>query len=122
MANAVYRLIELTGTSENSIEEAVNNARKHAQANEIQVRIKFPGKETCIVMLEIIDNGVGFDVDGVLGNYERRGSLGMVNLRERTELINGLLRIDSVLGKGTRIRVFIPLNDEAADRLRNSRS
>lgn|GEM_PF-172617 len=98
-------------------EEAVNNARKHAQAREIRVRIRFPGDERDIVLLEIIDNGCGFDVQSVMSSYERRGSLGMVNLQERAELVDGLLKIDSVPGKGTRVRVFLPLTDEAADRL-----
>jgi len=102
-------------------EEAVNNARKHAQASEIRLRLKFPAKETSIVMLEIIDNGVGFDVQSVFNAYERRGSLGMVNLRERTDQVNGLLKVDSVPGKGTCIRVYIPLNEKAADRLHQRR-
>jgi signal transduction histidine kinase len=50
--------------------------------------------------------------------YEKRGSLGLVNIRERAELVNGIPHIDSAEGKGTRIRVVIPLNEEAADRLR----
>jgi signal transduction histidine kinase len=41
----------------------------------------------------------------------------MVNLRERTELVNGLLHIQSAPRKDTHIQVFIPLNKEAADRL-----
>jgi signal transduction histidine kinase len=101
------------------VEESVNNARKHAQASEIWVRLKFMPMEDFIVVLEIIDNGVGFDLPSVMNAYDRRGSLGMINLRERTELINGQLNIDSVPGKGTRIRIFIPLNEEAADRMNN---
>ncbi len=98
-------------------EEAVNNARKHAQAAQILVRLRFVPQNHDIALLEIIDNGVGFDVNAVNSSYERRGSLGMINLRERTDLINGLLRIDSAPGKGTRISVLIPLTDEAADLL-----
>jgi len=49
--------------------------------------------------------------------YDQRGSLGMVNLRERAELVNGRLNIDSAPGKGTRVQVYIPLTEEAADRL-----
>lgn len=98
------------------IEEAANNARKHAQAAHIWVRLKPLQNE--LVLLEIEDDGVGFDPNAVNASYENRGSLGMVNMRERTELINGMLRIDSAKGKGTRIRVLIPLTEEAADRLR----
>lgn len=98
-------------------EEAINNARKHAQASEIWVRIKDLPNDPCIAILEIVDNGIGFDVQEVLGSYERSGSLGMVNLRERADLINGLLKIDSVPNKGTCIRIYIPLDEAASDRL-----
>ncbi len=103
------------------IEEAVNNARKHAAAEFIAVNLR--QAEPGIVLLEIVDNGVGFDVEEVERAYDERSasSLGMVNLRERTELVNGLLHIDSAPGKGTRVQVFIPLTEEAADRLRSAR-
>jgi len=98
-------------------EEAVNNARKHARAPEIRVRLVWVPKVEDIAMLEIADNGVGFDLASVMNSYDRRGSLGMINLRERADLINGLLKIESAVGKGTRVRVFIPLTEAAADRL-----
>lgn len=99
-------------------EEAVNNARKHAQATVVQVRLRFlPEEEESVAALEILDDGVGFDVAAVTRSYEQRGSLGMVNLQERSELINGVLSVDSLPGKGTRIRVLIPLTEDATDRL-----
>lgn len=98
-------------------EEALNNARKHANAAEINLQLRYLQNEPHIVYLEIQDNGVGFDPKQVLSTYERRGSLGMVNLRERSDLINALLKVESAPGKGTRIRVFIPLNQEGIDRL-----
>lgn len=103
------------------VDEAVNNARKHARASQIMVRLRYLPQDVNIALLEIMDNGQGFDVQEVLGNYDKRGSLGMVNLRERTDLVNGLLNIESAPGKGTRIRVFIPLNEEAADRLQRGK-
>lgn len=99
-------------------EEAVNNARKHAQAENIWVRLKPVLPE--IAMLEIQDNGVGFDVEAVMKAYDKRGSLGMVNLQERTELVNGILDIKSAPGKGTRVQVFIPLTEAAAERLHHA--
>ncbi|HEY9078306.1 MAG TPA: GAF domain-containing sensor histidine kinase [Anaerolineaceae bacterium] len=98
-------------------EEAVTNARKHAQATQIRVLLRYSTSDRQIAVLEIQDNGVGFDVNTVMGSYEHRGSLGMLNLQERSELINGLLRVHSQPGKGTRIQVFIPLDEAAADRL-----
>lgn len=101
------------------IEEAANNARKHANALHIWVRLR--PFETGIALLEIEDDGLGFDVEAVNKSYDKRGSLGMVNLRERTELVNGLLNIDSAPGKGTRIQVYIPLTEDAADRLHHAK-
>ena len=101
------------------IEEATNNARKHANAFHIWVRLRT--FETDIALLEIEDDGLGFDVEAVHKSYDKRGSLGMVNLRERTELVNGLLNIDSAPGKGTRIQVYIPLSEDAADQLHHAK-
>jgi signal transduction histidine kinase len=100
------------------IEEAVNNARKHANAPDIWVRLR--PYETGIALLEIEDDGLGFDVAAVNKSYDTRGSLGMVNLRERSELVNGLLNIESTPGRGTLIQVYIPLTEEAADSLHHA--
>jgi signal transduction histidine kinase len=96
------------------VEEAVNNARKHAQAEHIWVRLKPDGE---MALLEIEDNGIGFDVAEVQDNYEKRGSLGMVNLYERAEMVHGVLRFESTRGQGTRISVRIPMTVEAAEAL-----
>ena len=98
------------------VEEAVNNARKHAQAKHIWVRLKTTEEE--MVLLEIEDDGVGFDLDLLSNDYESRGSLGMVNLQERTELVNGALQIESAEGQGTKIAVIIPLTEDAAEYIR----
>ncbi len=96
------------------VEEAVNNARKHARAKHIWVRLTRKGD---LIHLEIEDDGAGFDVSSIQANYEQRGSLGMVNLHERAELVNGILKIDSAPGGGTRISVTVPGTIEAAERL-----
>ena len=102
------------------VEEAVNNARKHAAAANIWVRLKAldPG----LALLEVQDDGIGFDMSAVTKAYDKRGSLGMINLRERTELVNGLLNVQTQPGKGTFVQVYIPLTEEAADRLHHARA
>ena len=97
-------------------EEAINNACKYAQANHIWVRMKDYDKD--LVLLEVQDDGVGFDKDHVESSYDQRGSLGLKNMNERTEMVNGIFSLDSEVGKGTTIRVLIPLTDEATERLR----
>jgi len=115
------RVVELLESSKQAVvfyiaEEAVNNARKHAEAGHVWVRLKL--MRDGLGFLEIEDDGAGFDTHEVDATYESRGSLGMINLRERTELVNGILRIDSAKGRGTKVQVLIPLTEEAADRIR----
>jgi len=88
-------------------EEAVNNAHKHGEAANIRVGLRNAGGDR--IALEVWDDGVGFNVGAVDANYEQRGSLGMVNMRERSDLINGVLRIESAEGKGTQITLEVPL-------------
>jgi signal transduction histidine kinase len=97
-------------------EEAINNACKYAQANHIWVRMKDYDED--LVMLEVQDDGVGFDKEHVEASYDQRGSLGLKNMNERTEMVNGIFSLDSAVGKGTTIHVLIPLSDEAVERLR----
>lgn len=98
------------------VEEAVNNARKHARADHVWVRLRPAGEE--LAFIEIKDDGVGFDPKAVSANYENWGSLGMVNMRERAELVNGYLKIESAPGKGSLISVLIPLTEDAVERVR----
>jgi len=70
-----------------------------------------------MALLEVEDDGIGFDAAAVELSYEDRDSLGLINMRERAELLNGVLQIDSAVGRGTRIKVIIPLTEDAADRL-----
>jgi signal transduction histidine kinase len=88
------------------IEEAVNNARKHAEADHIWTRLY---RRKSFLVVEIEDDGVGFDVGAVDASYDQRSSLGMVNMRERAELIEGTLRIQSAAGRGTKITVLVPI-------------
>jgi signal transduction histidine kinase len=98
-------------------EEAINNARKHAEAENIWVRLSRRGDQYA---LEIQDDGVGFNIGAVDANYEQRGSLGMVNMRERTELVNGEMHIKSAEGDGTCITVIVPSMEESIERLHRS--
>jgi signal transduction histidine kinase len=95
-------------------EEAFNNAGKHAEAEHVWVRIR---SEDELFILEIEDDGVGFNVGAVDSDYAQRGSLGMVNMRERAELINGLLHIESAEGAGTLITIVVPETEERAEEL-----
>jgi signal transduction histidine kinase len=96
--------------------EAISNARRHAQAKTIRVKLSKGERDTAL--LEISDDGVGFTQQQVAIKKETDGSLGLDTLRERVQLMNGAIQLDSSPGKGTKITVLAPLNDEAAERLR----
>ncbi|MBA3872559.1 MAG: GAF domain-containing sensor histidine kinase [Anaerolineae bacterium] len=95
------------------IEEAVGNARKHAQADMITVNVY---KQEDVILVNISDNGVGFDTtEAEKKAMDRGGHLGMINLRERAEMVGGTLRMESASGKGTSITVVVPIKDKAGD-------
>ncbi len=89
------------------IEEAMGNARKYSEAKMIEVRL---WQEEDLFVARIQDDGIGFDIQSVNANYSSRGSLGMVNMRERAERIDGSLKVDSAPGKGTIITLVVPLS------------
>jgi signal transduction histidine kinase len=89
------------------IEEAILNARKHAEAENVWVRLYV---QDSTFVAEVDDDGCGFDVDSVQVRYDERGSLGMINMHERAELIGGTLRVASAAGEGTQVTLTVPLH------------
>jgi signal transduction histidine kinase len=89
------------------VEEALGNARKYAKASLVEVRF---WQEENLFVARVQDNGVGFDTALVNANYSTRGSLGMVNMQERAERIDGSLRVDSTPGRGTIVTLVVPLD------------
>jgi signal transduction histidine kinase len=66
-----------------------------------------------VLELVVRDDGVGFDVAPTLEQAARRGSLGMLGMRERVEILRGTLRVESEAGRGTRIRASFPLSEDS---------
>ena len=96
------------GTMFSVVQEAFNNLRKHARANQVWLRLS---RTDGTLQVEIEDDGVGFDVESVLANYDERNSLGLINMREQAELLDGTLDILSPsprLGRGTLVRFMVP--------------
>jgi signal transduction histidine kinase len=88
------------------IEEAVGNAKKHAQATEIRISLVVRTEE---LVVEIRDNGVGFDVQKTQSTYDQRTSLGLINMSERAEIVGGECTLESKPGRGTAVKVMLPL-------------
>jgi signal transduction histidine kinase len=91
------------------VEEAIGNTRKHAQATDVWIR---SGRVNGEYFVEVQDNGRGFDVSKVQSNYDKRGSLGMINMYERAEVMQAKLSIASAVGQGTRISMRLPLEQD----------
>jgi signal transduction histidine kinase len=89
------------------VQEAVNNAKKHAKPDNVWI----DARETNTA-LEIVvrDDGRGFDVAEIQATYATRGSLGLLNMRERAELANGALEITSQPERGTTVTLVVPLS------------
>lgn len=87
------------------VEEAVGNAKKHAHASQIMMRLHV---DDHLFSAEIQDDGVGFDLEDA---HRRRdaGHLGLVNIEERAELVGGRCLIQSQPGAGTLVRLDIPM-------------
>jgi two-component system sensor histidine kinase UhpB len=83
-------------------QEALNNIAHHAKASHASVSLNFMPAE---VLLEIVDNGQGFEVPRSPAEFAPGGHYGLLGLFERAELIGADLHIESNIGQGTRVAV-----------------
>jgi two-component system, NarL family, sensor histidine kinase UhpB len=81
-------------------QEALNNIRKHSQATTARIHLDFSPE---VIKLTVTDNGKGFNPEKAMHSALERGSLGLVGMRERAQLVGADLKIKSQLGKGTAI-------------------
>jgi signal transduction histidine kinase len=88
------------------MQEAVNNARKHANAKNIWLKV---AQHDDKLVASVQDDGDGFDVEVVESAYDERGSFGLLNMEERARLIGGKTEILSKRGKGTAVIITVPL-------------
>ena len=91
-------------------QEALTNARKHAQADEIRVKLQ---ERDGGVWMEISDDGVGYAPEGALVGAP--GHLGVAAMRERAEMAAGWCTLRSIPGVGTTLEVWLP-HEEADNR------
>jgi PAS domain S-box-containing protein len=82
-------------------QEALHNIVKHARASNVHLKMQSDFER---VILEISDDGIGFDAKG-----EFPGHLGLRSMRERVSRLNGMLNVETALNKGTRIYTRIPI-------------
>jgi signal transduction histidine kinase len=92
------------------VQEAVNNVKKHAKSNNLWIQIAESGDH---LVVNIEDDGLGFDLATVEREYEKQDSFGLLNMRERAALIEGELSIESsevIPEQGTIVTLRVPLS------------
>ncbi|MEQ1854870.1 MAG: PAS domain S-box protein [Longimicrobiales bacterium] len=92
---AMYRIVQ----------EALSNARRHAGAERVRVRLV---REGAMVVAEVVDDGRGFLSSRAV---EGGGGLGLLGMRERATMIGGRLTVESEPGRGTTVRVAVPVQE-----------
>ncbi len=93
ISTAVFRIVQ----------ETLTNVIRHSKATRVDLKL---GKTDNILLLEAKDNGTGIDAEKVLD----RSSFGLMGMRERARFLGGDIDIRGLRGKGTTVRVSIPLN------------
>jgi signal transduction histidine kinase len=98
---AVSRLAGRATDVVQAAREALSNAVRHSRGNAVHISLAGSGDEA---ILEVADNGSGFDVQA-----RRGGGHGLGNLESRAQALGGSLDIESVPGRGTWVRIVIPV-------------
>jgi PAS domain S-box-containing protein len=93
------------------VQEALNNACKHSGANKVSVTLV---KEDNQLILNIRDNGCGFDISALNHNKKMLEGYGIENMRDRIEIFDGRFNIESGPNKGTCLSVYLPCHSNRA--------
>lgn len=90
------------------VQEAINNIKRHANAGNVWLSLELKNNR---FLVTVRDDGNGFDVEKTDAGYDRRGSFGLLNMRERAQLIEAELHIQSrkeAPNRGTTIQLILP--------------
>jgi signal transduction histidine kinase len=88
-----------------AIQEALANVREHAGATAVSVRVR---ARRSAIELQIVDDGVGFEVERALAKAAQRGRLGLVGIAERVRMVGGTFEVDSRPGGPTTLKLTLP--------------
>ncbi len=87
------------------LQESTTNIVKHAKAKNARIKLEFR-KDSFILSIE--DDGKGFDLRKIIQAGHKKRGMGLLNMRERVEILDGDFTIESQHGDGTKITVSIP--------------
>jgi signal transduction histidine kinase len=92
-----------------TVRELLQNVVKHARSKRATVRCATDHDQLTI---DVLDPGVGFEVQSLNRLPTRTGGFGLFNIRERLKLMGGNIDIHSVVGEGTTVRIRVPLKSQ----------
>lgn len=93
------------------VQEAVHNSFRHGNADSVEIRLF---EEDGMAVLEVVDDGKGFDLEVDVESLRVSGHRGLANMNERMSLIGGTLDIKSTPGEGTTVRCSVPITSASA--------
>ena len=93
------------------VQEALENAGKHATPSRVQVSLRLDGQ---VAHALVEDDGSGFDVQEALASVADQRTIGLALIQDRAQMLGGTLDIDSAIGRGTRVLLEIPQAERAA--------
>jgi len=99
MEIAVYRVVQ----------ETLTNVRKHANATKVNLRLQFREDK---LLVEIRDNGRGFDLSQTLNSAISMGHMGLLGMKQRLEMLRGNIKIKTGEGNGTTIILSLPIQPQ----------
>jgi two-component system sensor histidine kinase DegS len=92
------------------LQESLQNILKHAQATHVNIKVYCSDENTFAI--EISDNGIGFDFIKDRQIKGKSGGVGVKSMMNRASLIGANITIDSAIGKGTTVKITIPIPKE----------
>jgi signal transduction histidine kinase len=89
------------------VQEALTNVTRHSRARHVRIKVQRSRTHLrCVVQ----DDGVGFDADSVFARNGKKG-LGLIGIQERLNVLRGTIRVDSELGRGTKLSIAVPMGE-----------
>jgi len=100
---------ECRSTLFRAVRELLANVTKHAGTPRVKVSI---GRSDCVARVSVEDDGVGFDVDAARERMLQERCFGLFSIRERVRHLGGQFHVDSRRGRGTRVTLTIPVEEQ----------
>lgn len=92
------------------VQESLTNVIKHAGVPSATIRVRT--SDTSLLVVNVEDDGAGFDMAGALAATDAPASSGLRGMRDRVELFGGRLNIKSAPGRGTVVELSVPLGTQ----------